>query len=116
MTAGTFSLTTRAHMEMIDITETVQSVLENHHMQSGFCYLYNPHTTAGLTINEGADPDVRTDIINALRRIVPADMPYKHREGNSPSHVMASLIGLFTHSRHKRRPPGARHLATHIFL
>jgi secondary thiamine-phosphate synthase enzyme len=93
MSAGTFSLRTKAHMELVDITDTVQAILREHKITSGYCYLFNPHTTAGLTINEGADPDVRRDIIDALRSIVPLDFNYRHREGNSPSHVMASLMG-----------------------
>ena len=59
----------------------------------GLLTLYNPHTTAGLTVNEGADPDVRRDILDALARMVPDDAGYRHAEGNSPAHVMASLMG-----------------------
>jgi len=88
-----FSLQTSAHMEMVDITETVQDIVDTAGIASGYCYLFNPHTTAGLTINEGADPDVRKDIIAAFQRIVPMQMDYRHREGNSPSHIMASLMG-----------------------
>ena len=89
----TFSLKTGMQMELVDITDTVQRLLSEHPLQEGFCYLFNPHTTAGLTINEGADPDVRRDLIGAFRRIVPLDMAYRHAEGNSPSHVMATLTG-----------------------
>ena len=78
---------------MVDITDSVDAILNEHSMQNGFCYLFNPHTTAGLTINEGADPDVQTDIIAALQHIVPLKFDYRHSEGNSPSHVMASLMG-----------------------
>ena len=55
--------------------------------------MYCPHTTAGLTINEGADPSVRVDILNALKRLVPDNLDYKHLEGNSPAHIKASLMG-----------------------
>lgn len=93
MLSGTFSIRTTSHMEMVDITDNIQSILRENSMADGFCYLFNPHTTAGLTINEGADPDVKRDIIGALKRIVPMDYPYRHAEGNSPSHIMASLMG-----------------------
>jgi secondary thiamine-phosphate synthase enzyme len=88
-----FTLDTTVRMEMVDITDTVQEIIDKQEVSEGYCYLFNPHTTAGLTINEGADPDVKSDIIQALRNIVPMNIDYRHREGNSPSHVMASLIG-----------------------
>ncbi len=84
---------TNRHMHLVDITSEVQSHVLEAGVGDGICYLFNPHTTAGLTINEGADPDVRTDIIEGLREIVPLDYPFKHGEGNSPSHIMASLMG-----------------------
>lgn len=80
-------------MHLVDITGEVQSLVSQTGIQEGICYLFNPHTTAGLTINEGADPDVQTDIIAGLKEIVPLDHPFKHAEGNSPSHIMASLMG-----------------------
>lgn len=93
MFSVTFPVTTTKHMELVDITDTVQKQIRTSNLTDGFCYLYNPHTTAGLTINEGADPDVKRDIIMAFKHIVPLDLPYQHAEGNSPSHVMASLVG-----------------------
>lgn len=92
MLKGTFSVSTEQHMHLVDITDEVQNQITQTGVQEGICYLFNPHTTAGLTINEGADPDVRTDIIKGLREIVPLDYPFKHMEGNSPSHIMASLM------------------------
>lgn len=80
-------------MHLLDITSEVQKQISQTAVEEGICYLFNPHTTAGLTINEGADPDVQTDIIKGLKEIVPLDYPFKHREGNSPSHIMASLMG-----------------------
>lgn len=80
-------------MQLIDITHQVQYCIDQHGVQDGICYLFNPHTTAGLTINEGADPDVQTDIIKGLNHIVPMQLDYRHMEGNSPSHIMASLMG-----------------------
>jgi len=80
-------------MHLVDITSEVQDLVMETGVNDGLCYLFNPHTTAGLTINEGADPDVRTDIIKGFKKIVPLDYPFKHMEGNSPSHIMASLMG-----------------------
>jgi secondary thiamine-phosphate synthase enzyme len=80
-------------MELIDVTSQLQDIIAKNNIAQGLCTIFNPHTTAGVTINEGADPDVQDDIIGAMRRIVPSDYPYKHREGNSPSHVMATLTG-----------------------
>ena len=93
MHKGTFTVSTSQHMHLVDITTEVQKLVMQTGVEDGLCYLFNPHTTAGLTINEGADPDVRTDIIKGLKEIVPLDYPFKHMEGNSPSHIMASLMG-----------------------
>lgn len=88
-----FNIRTKTHMEMVDITSAVEDLLRSSGCRDGYCYLFNPHTTAGLTINEGADPDVQKDIIEGLRHIVPLRFNYLHREGNSPSHIMATLTG-----------------------
>lgn len=93
MPNGSFSVTTAKTMHLIDITAQAAQAVADSSITDGLCILYNPHTTAGLTINEGADPAVQTDIIAALRKIVPLDHPYQHMEGNSPAHVMASLMG-----------------------
>lgn len=81
-------------MHLVDITSEVQQQISQSEVEEGICHLFTPHTTAGLTINEGADPDVRTDIIKGLLEIVPLDLPFRHQEGNSPSHIMASLMGV----------------------
>ncbi|MGV1100961.1 secondary thiamine-phosphate synthase enzyme YjbQ [Thiovibrio sp. JS02] len=93
MPAGAFAVSTSKTMHFLDITAKAQQAVAESAVQNGVCFLYNPHTTAGLTINEGADPTVQTDIIAALQSIVPMNHPYQHREGNSPAHVMASLVG-----------------------
>ena len=93
MHKGSITVPTTQHMHLVDITSEVQQHISQTGVEEGICYLFNPHTTAGLTINEGADPDVRTDIVKGLREIVPIDYPFKHMEGNSPSHIMASLMG-----------------------
>jgi secondary thiamine-phosphate synthase enzyme len=94
MYSGNFTVSTTEQMHLIDITHEVQNQIENAEIiETGICYLYNPHTTAGLTINEGTDPDVQTDIINGIREIVPLQFPFRHQEGNSPAHIMTSLMG-----------------------
>lgn len=93
MHKGTIDIHSTVYMEMIDITTDIQNVISLSRIDSGLCFLHNPHTTAGLTINEGADPDVREDIITGLKHIVPMRLHYQHAEGNSPSHIMASLMG-----------------------
>ncbi|MBI5558252.1 MAG: YjbQ family protein [Deltaproteobacteria bacterium] len=93
MQTGTVTVTTANYMELVDITSSIEKELAKSKIDDGVCYLYNPHTTAGLTINEGADPAVRTDIVKALKKIIPFDLAYQHQEGNSPSHVLASLFG-----------------------
>jgi secondary thiamine-phosphate synthase enzyme len=93
MQKGKFTVSTSSRMEFVDITSHIEKEIKQSGISDGVCYLYNPHTTAGLTINEGADPAVQDDIVAALRKIVPLDHPYKHMEGNSPAHIMASLMG-----------------------
>ena len=93
MATGTFSVATGSRMEFVDITGKIQKEISQAGIVEGVCYVYNPHTTAGVTINEGADPAVQHDIVAVLRKIVPQDHPYKHMEGNSPAHIMASLMG-----------------------
>ncbi|MBC8209328.1 MAG: YjbQ family protein [Desulfobulbaceae bacterium] len=89
----TVTISTHQHMELVDITTQIQAELRASQIATGTCILFNPHTTAGLTINEGADPAVRTDLIKGLRQFVPLDYPFQHQEGNSPSHIMATLTG-----------------------
>jgi secondary thiamine-phosphate synthase enzyme len=78
---------------MIDITGEVQRALEREKAGGAICTVYVPHTTAGVTINENADPSVRADILAALGRAIPADADYMHEEGNSAAHIKASLVG-----------------------
>ena len=84
---------TRSRVEMVDITHLVQKEVTKEGISEGVCLVYVPHTTAGVTINEGADPAVCTDIMTKLNEIVPPDAGYRHMEGNSDSHIKASLIG-----------------------
>jgi secondary thiamine-phosphate synthase enzyme len=84
---------TGSRIEMVDITSSVQKELSKSGIKEGMCILYVPHTTAGITINEGADPEVCQDILAKLNQLVPADAGYRHMEGNADSHIKASLIG-----------------------
>jgi secondary thiamine-phosphate synthase enzyme len=93
MINGKFKISTSLKMELIDITAELTRAIRNESISSGILFLFNPHTTAGLTINEGADPDVCRDIILGLEHIVPRNLDYRHAEGNSPSHLMALLTG-----------------------
>jgi secondary thiamine-phosphate synthase enzyme len=78
---------------MIDITERVAAAIRETGIQNGVCRLFVPHTTAAVTINENADPDVQRDILAALDRIVPLADGYRHAEGNAAAHIKASLFG-----------------------
>ena len=89
----TIPIKTRDRSEMIDVTATVQKELTKSGLQEGVCIVYVPHTTAGVTINEAADPSVVYDIQKALDGLVPWERAYRHREGNSAAHIKSSLIG-----------------------
>jgi secondary thiamine-phosphate synthase enzyme len=84
---------TNSRTEMIDITNLVQVAINEEKVKSGICVVFSPHTTAAVTINENADPDVPRDIIFALEKAVPQSANYRHTEGNSPAHVKSSLLG-----------------------
>lgn len=90
----TFSVRTSGRVELIDITAKVQQVVKNAGINSGACMIFIPHTTAGITINENADPSVRTDIMKELNKIVPLNDAYAHSEGNSAAHIKASMVGF----------------------
>jgi len=85
---------TRQRCELIDVTSRVQEVVAEAGVQEGYAICYVPHTTAGITIQENADPDVVRDVLEKLAHLVPAgDESYRHAEGNSDAHIKASLIG-----------------------
>lgn len=79
--------------EMIDITSDIQKIVKDVDIQNGFVVVYVPHTTAGITINEGADPSVQRDIIEMLKKLIPESSDYHHMEGNSDAHIKASILG-----------------------
>lgn len=87
------SVDTRAREELVDITGPVKSAVASTGAREGVAYVYCPHTSAGVTIQEAADPDVARDIDAKLRRLVPCDEQYRHAEGNSDAHVKGALVG-----------------------
>ena len=87
------SVGTRSRIEMVDITTSVQKEISKSGQDDGLCTVFVPHTTAGITINEGADPDVCLDIMEKLNELAPSGARYRHREGNADSHIKASLMG-----------------------
>lgn len=88
------SVRTNSRSELIDITRQVQGVISSSDIKNGLCQVFIPHTTAGVTINENADPDVKYDIIRALDQTVPWENNYRHMEGNSAAHLKASMMGF----------------------
>ena len=89
----TITVKTKAKTELIDITAEIQHWVRSQGLADGLCMLYVPHTTAAVTINESADPSVRSDILMVLNKVVPWEAGYRHLEGNSPAHVKATLVG-----------------------
>jgi secondary thiamine-phosphate synthase enzyme len=87
------SLSTRQRSEMIEITAEVERLVAESGLDEGRVTVYCPHTTAGVTINEDADPTVRADILETLERLVPWRGGYRHTEGNAAAHIKASLVG-----------------------
>jgi len=87
-------VSTGSRTQLVDITTRIASELSKTGMKNGTCHMYMPHTTAGLTINENADPDVARDILSGLARLVPVTGEYRHAEGNSDAHLKASLVGF----------------------
>ena len=92
----TITVRTSGRTEFVNITGDVQNAVKKSGVSDGVCIVYVPHTTAGLTVNENADPAVKADIISALERSVPWEAGYRHAEGNAAAHVKSSLMG-FSH-------------------
>lgn len=90
----TISVNTRAKCALIDITGEVEKAVAESGVREGLAVVFIPHTTAGVTINENADPDVKRDILSHLEKMVPESGDYAHSEGNSPGHVKASMMGF----------------------
>jgi secondary thiamine-phosphate synthase enzyme len=92
-----FAVRTQKHTQFLDITRQVQSSVADLGLENGVATVFIPHTTAGITINENADPSVTADIMDALERTVPWEAHYKHSEGNAAAHVKASMMGSSIH-------------------
>lgn len=88
------NIKTRVKNEFVDITSYIHEAVNESNVKHGICYLYVPHTTAGITINEGADPSVVKDIQSVLGKLVPSNQNYLHTEGNSDAHIKSTLIGM----------------------
>ncbi len=90
----TLNIKSRAKTEFIDITEDIRQIIKESGLKNGICYIYVPHTTAGITINEGADPTVKRDILSTLNRLIPFEGDYQHMEGNSAAHIKSTMVGV----------------------
>lgn len=88
-----FEVKTSDKVELVDITENIVSYVRKKEFDEGFCLLFVPHTTAGIIVNENADPTVGFDIKEALLKILPQNVTYHHLEGNSEAHILSSLVG-----------------------
>ncbi len=84
---------TRSKVDFIDITEHVQHAVTAEDVDEGICFVYCPHTTAGIVLNENWDPTVEQDVTMLLAHIIPEDLPYRHSEGNSTPHIKSILVG-----------------------
>ena len=84
---------TASRSEFVDITSEIQQLVDESGIKEGICYVYVPHTTAGVTINEGADPSVVDDILKTLNKLIPHNAGYSHIEGNSDSHIKTAMVG-----------------------
>jgi secondary thiamine-phosphate synthase enzyme len=89
----TLRVKTARRTQLVDVTGLIERAVKASGVSSGVCYVYVPHTTAGVTINEHADPDVAADLEGVVDRLVPQDGPYRHSEGNSDSHAKATMAG-----------------------
>lgn len=87
------NIRTVKRIDLVDITDQIQNIISKAKIKQGVCFIFCPHTTAGLTINENADPSVQRDIINTLCKLVPEGAGYAHSEGNADSHIKSSLFG-----------------------
>jgi secondary thiamine-phosphate synthase enzyme len=90
----TINVKTQSKTAMVNITSQIQEAVKSSGVRNGICTVFVPHTTAGVTINENADPDVVSDILKEINKIVPFDDNYSHIEGNSAAHIKASMFGF----------------------
>lgn len=90
------SVSTPQKMALVDITEKIEEVIKKSNVKNGICFIFVPHTTAGILINENYDPSVVRDIISTYDKIVPSNIPYAHAEGNAPAHIKSTIVGANT--------------------
>jgi secondary thiamine-phosphate synthase enzyme len=90
----TINVRTDEQTSLVDITKQVRSVVKQSGIEEGVCIIFVPHTTAAVTINENADPDVKTDILKEMNKVIPFEDDYRHGEGNSAAHIKAGLFGF----------------------
>jgi secondary thiamine-phosphate synthase enzyme len=93
----TVQVNTPDHAVMVDVTDLVARKIQDSGVKSGVCFIYIPHTTAGITVNEGADPAVMDDFLSTLDRLVPWKSNYRHSEGNAAAHIKSILVGGSVH-------------------
>ncbi|MEF3255500.1 MAG: secondary thiamine-phosphate synthase enzyme YjbQ [Deferribacterales bacterium] len=93
---STITIKTTTREEFIDITNEIIKTIKDLKINNGICCIYSPHTTSAITINEGADPSVKKDIVNTLKKLIPYSDEYTHLEGNSDSHIKTTLVGPST--------------------
>ena len=87
------SVPTTSKTELVNITSEIEKIVEASGVKEGICWVFVPHTTAGITINEGADPSVKRDILSQLDKLIPLRERYQHLEGNAPAHIKTSMVG-----------------------
>jgi secondary thiamine-phosphate synthase enzyme len=87
------SVSTRAKTEFLNVTSAVQDIITTNNIKSGTCFIFVPHTTAAITMNENTDPAVLTDLSREFARVAPQRTDFEHSEGNSPAHLASSLTG-----------------------
>jgi secondary thiamine-phosphate synthase enzyme len=90
----TLNIKSKSKTEFIDITDNIHEAIKESGVKSGICYIYVPHTTAGITINEGADSSVTREILTTLNKLIPFEGDYQHMEGNSAAHIKSTLVGV----------------------
>ena len=90
----TIQISTQSRNQIVDITSDIQKLISENHFHSGILTVFSPHTTAGITVNENADPDVKNDMLSFLSKTISQDNNYQHAEGNSDAHIKGSLINF----------------------
>ncbi len=88
-----FNVNTSKRNQLIDISKDIRAIIDKHKIKEGVLYVFCPHTTAAITINENADPSVQTDISETLSKLIPLRPDYAHTEGNADAHIKASIVG-----------------------